>query len=73
MKTVLVLAISVFLAACDNIHFIKTGHFKEVDGVKYERQYVVIQTEPVCQGSCLEPPADRSGQLFDDHYRTYQR
>lgn len=50
----LLLIISV--AGCSNVHHVKTGHYTVHDGVTYERQYWVIQTEPRCVGSCLEQP-----------------
>lgn len=50
---VLVMLLSL-LGGCSNIHHVKTGHFtKDEDGVTYERQYWIIQTEPKCVGSCL--------------------
>lgn len=73
MKTLLIFLPIMFLAGCGNVHHLKSGHLSTVDGVQYERQYWVIETEPKCTGSCLDTPSTQRGKLFDEYYQTYIR
>lgn len=67
MKLLIAVGLVIGLTGCSNVYHIKTGHYTEQDGVTYERQYWVIQTDPECTGSCLNPGVSEGAYDYKYH------